>query len=556
MVLPRGNSLNKFNKKIYLFGLLFILLALTIFIWDYGTLISLGFDDFSYHLAVAQAFVRANGVVTWDFWESLPIGRPHNYPPLMHVVLSLFLQLGFSTAQSAKLILEFVLVGGFAFFAFGLTKVFNIKIAFWSVFLLILWSSFLRMSATVLPSTLVIFCAPAILYFSLNKKWLSLWSILVLIFYTHLFLPYFMLLALLLYLLMFERKILFKTFLVILLAFLLYSPWIIHVLFSGLDYIKYFDSSSTYKVISSSLRINFFIIALAIFGFIWIILNRKINFLRPGYFFVIFLIILLPINLVSINRSFNGHLLIIMAVISSLALPALFKKKIIKGLAAVFFISYLWKTPYLTIDHGNLADVKLSPTFLNVLFSSYFKDQQFAEEKYRNAFKTIEQNSNRGDSIAGAVWEFEGGNYVQIAQITPALFFGANSGRPVLNLRQPELHHRDDPDFKKARIVILSVPKEDLNVSYLINVGLKTRNADILGNHFSLVSNKQWSEANKIYIYKNNLIDTIKETLPSFRFPLWLADLLLIILIGTMIGNQFKKYLPEKQPSASKDILY
>lgn len=48
------------------------------------------FLDSYYHLNVIQAFRDAGGVVLHDFWEFAPLGRPHLYPPALHLlVLSL-----------------------------------------------------------------------------------------------------------------------------------------------------------------------------------------------------------------------------------------------------------------------------------------------------------------------------------------------------------------------------------------------------------------------------------------------------------------------------------
>ena len=46
------------------------------------------FLDYAYHLHVVTGFARAGGVVLHDFWEYAPSGRPHLYPPLVHVALT------------------------------------------------------------------------------------------------------------------------------------------------------------------------------------------------------------------------------------------------------------------------------------------------------------------------------------------------------------------------------------------------------------------------------------------------------------------------------------
>src|SRR3989338_1246111 len=45
------------------------------------------FVDIYYHLNVLQGFRDAGGVVLHAFWELAPAGRPHLYPPALHVGL-------------------------------------------------------------------------------------------------------------------------------------------------------------------------------------------------------------------------------------------------------------------------------------------------------------------------------------------------------------------------------------------------------------------------------------------------------------------------------------
>ena len=60
--------------------------------------------DIPYHMAVTKGFQEAGGVTTWDFWDYAPVGRPHIYPPLLHVVMSLMLDVGMSMELTATLL--------------------------------------------------------------------------------------------------------------------------------------------------------------------------------------------------------------------------------------------------------------------------------------------------------------------------------------------------------------------------------------------------------------------------------------------------------------------
>ena len=60
------------------------------------------FIDMYYHLQTAWGFIQAGGYSNWDFWEYAPFGRPHIYPPLFHILLALFMKLGFGVIFLAK----------------------------------------------------------------------------------------------------------------------------------------------------------------------------------------------------------------------------------------------------------------------------------------------------------------------------------------------------------------------------------------------------------------------------------------------------------------------
>lgn len=52
------------------------------------------FLDPYYHALVAQQIVDAGGPITYEWWECAPEGRPHLYPPVLHVILAGLLKAG------------------------------------------------------------------------------------------------------------------------------------------------------------------------------------------------------------------------------------------------------------------------------------------------------------------------------------------------------------------------------------------------------------------------------------------------------------------------------
>ncbi|MEW6237394.1 MAG: hypothetical protein AB1656_18585 [Candidatus Omnitrophota bacterium] len=47
-------------------------------------------SDNYYHMAVAQQILKQHTIPVWDDWEFAPMGRPHLYPPLLHLAIAYF----------------------------------------------------------------------------------------------------------------------------------------------------------------------------------------------------------------------------------------------------------------------------------------------------------------------------------------------------------------------------------------------------------------------------------------------------------------------------------
>ncbi len=61
------------------------------------------FMDMHYHLLIAREFLDHAGYCGWDYLQYAPVGRPHIYPPLFHVLLALLLKAGLGKIFLAKL---------------------------------------------------------------------------------------------------------------------------------------------------------------------------------------------------------------------------------------------------------------------------------------------------------------------------------------------------------------------------------------------------------------------------------------------------------------------
>ena len=55
-----------------------------------------------YHLLIARQIVDAGGPITYEWWEHAPVGRPHLYPPVLHLLLALLLKIGVTPVAAMR----------------------------------------------------------------------------------------------------------------------------------------------------------------------------------------------------------------------------------------------------------------------------------------------------------------------------------------------------------------------------------------------------------------------------------------------------------------------
>lgn len=522
-------------KYIYHFLIGLILFFLCYFIWKIGFGIPSSHTDLSYHLATAQGFLRAGGVTTWDFWESLPIGRPHNYPPLFHVVLASYLKIGISPVTAVKLMMEITIIGGLFVYAWGISRLFSIKVAFWGIVMLASSFHFVQLSATVMPATIVIFLSPALLYFAIKQKWIAYSALLTLMFYLHLFMPYFILLSLLVYLSLFRKK-LFLTFLSFsTVAFVLYIPWFTHILFGGFEYIKYFDPSTASDLWKEHVIINITVIIFAVAGLILLFKKRKD--LQSEYFFFLIasLIILCPSFLIA-SRLIDSHFLVFISVFFGLFFSVFFQNKW-KYLAVFIFLFYFWYTPILKLFHefGFYLQAGTANNFIRLSGDS---DKNYdPPANFSTLFSAIKIKAKAGDTITTLLTSLDGKPIEKNYRLTISNIFASFTNLSTLNLRQPEIYHRALPDITKTKYLLTNTSINELNADYFANLGYKdTQNiAVFVKDNFQPISYASSEDQVTIYCYINKSSDAIKEAVPNFKFPLLLGDGILLIFIGIIL---------------------
>jgi len=155
--------------------------------------------DIYYHLLTAWGFIQAGGYSNWDFWQYAPIGRPHAYPPLFHIVLALLMKAGVDKIVLAR-IFSVAIPLAFLFTLWNfLRKKFSSCLAFFSLVTISSSLSFYASLTNHMPSTIALtFGILAIWQFMNNKTLLAL-LLLALCFYTHMGVSYFIVFTLAIY---------------------------------------------------------------------------------------------------------------------------------------------------------------------------------------------------------------------------------------------------------------------------------------------------------------------------------------------------------------------
>ena len=225
------------------------------------------FLDIYYHAGCMTGFRDAGGIVLHDFWEYAPIGRPHLYPPLFHIIL-----LGLSkTGLPTLFVLRLVSVAIYPLFLFTiswvLSRLYNDRCAFFTVLAATLPYTFLLNIVAAIPSSIALIILALLFYAVETESVICGILLLGLSFYTHGGLPWITILTLLLYAILRRKN--FKLILSVMAGgIVLGSPWLIHLARNR----GYFFATNSY--INHYFEANILLYVTAIFG-IFIVLKER-----------------------------------------------------------------------------------------------------------------------------------------------------------------------------------------------------------------------------------------------------------------------------------------
>lgn len=290
------------------------------------------FMDCYYHLAVMRGFQEAGGWVGHAFWEYVPSGRPHLYPPFFHILEMGVSALGIGPIDVARFF-QFLIyplfLGGMAGF---LRSLFSSRVAFFSVFLLSSSVIFYESALILTPFTMAFLLGFLAFWLLERDRWWGASLALALVFYTHTLAGIFFWSSFLLYG-FWSKTGRQRALSACVLALIGAAPWLVHLLrhahYLALVRVAEFYYTQIYALI--------FLLALA---------GLVVSWQRQGrYAYIVFLSLsFLPMILIFRNRFFSGQGFILFSVLGAVALDAAwhswavrsYPRRVIAGALLVF----------------------------------------------------------------------------------------------------------------------------------------------------------------------------------------------------------------------------
>ena len=190
--------------------------------------------DTPYHLLMGKMFSDFGGVVLWDYYEYAPVGRPHLYPPLLHILIWWTHALtGLDFVSVGRLIALVQYPASLLLSWLAIRLLFGPEVGAVYLGLLSADSWFWTWQLTVDPTALIMALYMPFLYFFTRKKVLPSTLLMTAFLYSHLGLPYVALLSMVVSTLLaypIDRGYLGQSAKVATVSLLAFSPWALHVI--------------------------------------------------------------------------------------------------------------------------------------------------------------------------------------------------------------------------------------------------------------------------------------------------------------------------------------
>ncbi len=413
------------------------------------------FMDIYYHFSTAWGFLQAGGYSGWDFWQYAPVGRPHIYPPLFHIILAALIKLGADKIILAKIFETISPVAFLLVIWFFTARHYSKRLGFFVLLSAVTSYSFYMSLINHIPASLAIVFAFFSLGQLLQNKFLRAALFLALSFYTHIGIPWFFALGIFLYGLV-NKNIRKGAFYTLIFAILLSAP----VIFKQLLTIRFI--ARTGFNLSERFICQFKIIeyVLALIGLALAIRKRNRYYLFLSLFLASLIFLIYPYRFFSAE----GYLPIIF--LSAVTLEALYNKLKLSSLylryAVVLLLTFyvFFVSPTIIMDRADKdSKVQYKLLFSHTPFMELFSPEKksrgffnyiwfaYSPEEYLSGAKLIAENSQDDDIV-----------YCNLNLL--GLCLSSLSGRPTANGLFPEINpvKKFDP-YAVAKIVIL--PKDN-----------------------------------------------------------------------------------------------
>ena len=270
------------------------------------------FVDIYYHMGVMEGFNITGGVVVNSFWEFAPFGRPHLYPPLLHIFMLFLLKLGFKEIFIARFT-SFIMFPLTLFTLwYVLREIFDSETALYSVIFLGSLSYFFWQSSVTSAASLTQIIGLFVWYsIEKNKKFASA-LLMTLMLYSHLTLSHLYVFSFFLYSFFKKGKERKFILLSILVSYILFSPWLFNII-SNFEYLNLRSPSMD--------KLHYIHIILWIFALFGIFFSVKKK--RRYIFPLLLLISLAPIIFLYPDRFWNAHSFIPLSILAGVGLSSL-----------------------------------------------------------------------------------------------------------------------------------------------------------------------------------------------------------------------------------------
>jgi len=192
-------------------------------------------SDTWYHLTVANRIATDGAIPGWDWWHYAPTGRPHLYPPLLHLIIAFLSGFTGSVIGAGQLCAAMFFPLALLTTWYCARRLLDSRAALLAVLLMMTdMFHFVIMEAYIAGCLVNILMPVLIVSFLGRRPW---WSILLmtLMYYSHLGFPHCVALGLVLFGLKY-RSYLRLSLKVVCISLLFFSPWLAHV-FGHLDWL-------------------------------------------------------------------------------------------------------------------------------------------------------------------------------------------------------------------------------------------------------------------------------------------------------------------------------